>query len=612
MTKATTKKTMQRKHVNIRFAGDSGDGMQLMGTLFANASAIKTNDLFNFADYPAEIRAPAGTVHGVSGYQLSFADHKIYTPGDKIDVLVAMNPAALKTNLADLIEHGTIIYNADNFTERDLTKAGYAENPLSNADLLKHRLFAIPMNELTLAAVKDLNLSQSQAKKCKNMLALGIVTWIFDRPLQPLVEWVQQKFHADEQLATANVTALETGYNYALATDLFTEQYTVNKADLAPGVYRKVTGNQALALGCVVAAQLSQQPVLMAGYPITPASTVLHELAQYKQYNVTTFQAEDEISAICAAIGAAYGGSLAATVTSGPGLDLKTESLGLAVMSELPLVTMVIQRAGPSTGMPTKSEQTDLLAVVYGRHGECPIPILAPATPHDCFAITLEAFRLAIKYMTPVIILSDGYLATGADAWRLPDVKSLPDLKPQFCDKPTTNFTPYQRDPHTLARPWVIPGTPGLEHRIGSLEKHNNSGNISYEPQNHHEMVNLRQQKINGIANDLPPLTLLGKDSGDILVIAWGSTYGAVTTAVTELQQTGMKVSALHLRYLYPLQKDLAAICKRFNKIFIPELNSGQLHRLLRMELFIDSIPYNQITGKPFSIAELKQRITEL
>ncbi len=602
---------IDEKNVNIRFAGDSGDGMQLMGSLFTDSTAISGNDIFNLTDFPAEIRAPAGTIPGVSGYQLRFADHKIQTPGDNTQVLVAMNPAALKANIQNLVSGGILIYNSDSFTARDLKKAKYLENPLETAELLQYRLFGIPMTELTLQAVKNLELTQSAAKKCKNMLALGIIIWLFSKPVKPIEKWIADKFVKQPLSAEANTLALQAGYSYAEVSELFTEQYTVAHANLTHGHYRKVTGNQALALGCVAAAQLANLPLLFSGYPITPASTVLHDLSQYKNYNVKTFQAEDEISAMCATIGAAYGGSLAATITSGPGLDLKSEALGLAIMTELPMVIIVVQRAGPATGMPTKNEQTDLLAALYGRHGESPLPVLAANKPHDCFYSVLEAFRVAIKYMTPVILLSDGYLATGADAWHLPEIKDLPDLAPIFLTK-AEDFTPYQRDPISLARPWVKPGTPGLEHRIGGIEKENGSGNISYDPDNHQQMVDLRKNKIDGVLADLPLPEILGKDQGDVLVISWGSTLGAVATAVEQLQTEGAAISAMHLQYLYPLHNGIKFIAKSFKYILIPELNTGQLWKLLRMEFLLDAVPYNKVTGQPFTVTELVAAMREL
>jgi 2-oxoglutarate/2-oxoacid ferredoxin oxidoreductase subunit alpha len=613
MTHTTTHAipTKEFETVVIRFAGDSGDGMQLTGSQFTNTSALLGNDIHTFPDFPAEIRAPAGTLPGVSGFQLSFSSKDIHTAGDSLHALVAMNPAGLKVNLADLEEGGLLIVNSNAFEEKDLKKAQYTHNPLETDELSKYRVFTLPITELTLNAVNGLGLSHSQSSKCKNMFALGILFWLYTRPLDYTTTWLAQKFQAHPEIANANIAALKAGFNYALTAELFSERYTVRKAALKPGRYRQITGNEALGLGCIAAATKAERPLLLSGYPITPASAILSQLAKYAQFGVSTFQAEDEIAAICASIGAAFGGSLAVTSTSGPGLDLKEEALGLAVMTELPLVLIDVQRAGPSTGLPTKTEQADLLTAMYGRHGECPLPILAPASPGDCFHIAVEAFRLALKYMTPVIILSDGYLANGAEPWPIPDVNALPDLKPIFHTDPQ-DFTPYARNPDTLARVWAIPGTPGLEHRLGGLEKDKKTGNISYEPINHHEMVAMRLEKIQRIANDIPELEVLGPKQGKVLVVSWGGTYGTVLSAVEELQNAGQSVSFIHLRHMNPFPKNLGDILRSFETVLVPELNLGQLCKLLRAEFLVDAKPYSKVTGKPFLISEIRQKILTL
>lgn len=597
--------------VAIRFAGDSGDGMQLTGTQFTNTSALQGNDVYTFADFPAEIRAPTGTLPGVSGFQLSFSSHKIYTPGDALDVLVAMNPAALKVNLADLKDNGILIVNSDTFEAKELKKAGYQQNPLETGELQKYRLYVLPLTTLTINAVKEFGLSHSQAVKCKNFFALGVVFWLYNFPLSFTLDWIGEKFKSRAEITNANQAALKAGTNYAVTTEIFTERYTVKKAKLQPGTYRQVTGNEALGLGCVTAAVKAKRQLLVSGYPITPASNILHQLAKYHGYGVKIFQAEDEIAALCAAIGGSYGGNLAVTTTSGPGFDLKSEAMGLAVITELPVVVINVQRAGPSTGMPTKTEQSDLLTAMYGRHGECPIPIIAPASPGDCFYIVIEAFRIALKYMTPVIVLSEGSLATGAEPWQLPDLKQLPHLMPTFHTQ-VEGYTPYTRDPKTLARLWAIPGTPGLEHRIGGLEKDSISGYVSYDPQNHQKMINTRLAKVQGIANDIPDLEIFGPQSGKILVVGWGSTFGTIHTAVEELQAQNKSVAAIHLRYLFPFQKNLGAILKSFDHVIIPELNMGQLSKLIRAEFLVDAIPFTKTTGKPFLVKEIRERLLEL
>ncbi len=611
-------KLIERDAVVIRFAGDSGDGMQLTGSQFTNTSAVMGNDVYTFPDFPAEIRAPAGTLPGVSGFQLCFSAQPIRTAGDKLHVLVAMNPAALKVNLPDLEEGGLIILNENSFVDKEFKKAAYAPNPIESGELEKYRVFSFPLSELTLNAVKSMGLSHSQAMKCKNFFALGIVYWLYSRSIEQTLSWLDKKFSDKKNICNANQAVLKAGYNYALTIGLFTERYIVKKAKLPPGKYRQITGNEALALGCVAVALKSDQPFLLSGYPITPASAVLSQAAKYSDSGIHVFQAEDEIAAMSATVGSAFGGGLAMTITSGPGFDLKSEALGLAVMTELPCVVVDVQRAGPSTGMPTKTEQADLMAAMYGRHGECPVPILAPQSPSDCFSIVIEAFQIALKYMTPVIILSDGYLATGAEPWLIPDVETLPDLKPKFFHRHSREsgnpekFSPYLRNPETLARVWAIPGTKDLEHRLGGLEKDLTTGNISYDPDNHQAMTDLRARKIQNISQHIPELKIQGKSSGKLLVVSWGGTYGSVFSAVESLQTEGVGVSAIHLRYLNPFPQNLKNILQSFDQILVPELNNGQLCRLLRAEYLVDAKSYSKITGRPFLIHELRQKILSL
>lgn len=600
----------ERERITIRFAGDSGDGMQLTGDQLTVTSALVGNDIRTFPDFPAEIRAPAGTLPGVSGFQLSFSNHDIHTAGDSLDVLVAMNPAALKVNLEDLNANGLIIVNSDNFAESDLRKAAYSENPLESDALEGYRVYQVPLSALTLKAVEESGLSKKQADRCKNLFALGVVFWLFDRPVEHTLSWIENKFGHLPNVMLANQLALKAGYNFAMTME-FAEHYKIKPASLPPGIYRQITGNQALALGCVAAAVQAKQPMLLSSYPITPASDILHELAKYQHFGIKTLQAEDEIAAVCGAIGAAFGGSLALTTSSGPGILLKAEGISLAITAELPLVVIDVQRAGPSTGMPTKTEQADLLMAIHGRHGESPLAVIAPQTPGDCFDIALEAFRIALKYMTPVIVLSDGYLANGAEPWLLPNIEGLPDLQPVFHTDPT-NFSPYLRNPETLARAWAIPGTPGLEHRLGGLEKDSVSGNVSYDSMNHQEMVNTRAAKIQGIAKELPLLEVKGAKQGKLLVIGWGGTYGAITSAVESLQAEGKSVASVHLRYLFPLQKNLGAILQNYEKVLVPELNLGQLCAILKAQFLIDVIPLNKVQGKPFLVSELRNRMLEL
>ena len=597
--------------VVIRFVGDSGDGMQVTGSQFADTTALVGNDLATLPDFPAEIRAPAGTLAGVSGYQISFSSRDIKTPGDQPNVLVAMNPAALKTNVGDLEEGGILIVDTDAFTEGNLAKAGCKTNPLKDRSLTGFRVFDIPLTSLTLQAVAEAGLSGRQATRCKNFFALGLVFWLYERPVDYTREWIEKKFKDHEQMAKANTLALLAGYNYADTTEVFTNHFRVRKAQLQPGTYRKITGNEATATGFITAALLSGRPLFYGSYPITPASDVLHELSRFKNYPVKTFQAEDEISAIGAAIGASYSGALGLTGTSGPGVALKSEAIGLAVMTELPLVIANIQRGGPSTGLPTKTEQADLFQAVLGRNGECPVAVVAPATPADCFAMAIEAFRIATRFMTPVFFLSDGYLGNGAEPWRIPSRSELPELEVSVRTE-KEGFQPYLRDPKTLARPWAVPGTPGLEHRIGGLEKEDVTGNVSYDPQNHEKMVRLRAEKIARIASDIPPVKVLGKDSGRVLVVGWGGTYGAITSAVEELQEKGRPVSSIHLRYLNPFPANLGDVLRRFEKVLVPELNLGQLSMLIRARYLVDAIGLNKIQGKPFRVSEITRAIEEL
>ena len=595
----------------IRFAGDSGDGMQITGSQFTNTVALYGNDIATFPDYPAEIRAPAGTLPGVSGFQLHFSSDDINTPGDAIDVLIAMNPAALRVNLADLKANGILIVNSDSFTENDLRKAQMTVNPLEDHSLDKFRLFPVELERLTRRALEHLGLDAKSMDRCKNFFALGMCYWLYNRSMESTTRWISDKFVKKPLLVEANTLAMKAGYSYCEATEAFQISYEIPPAHLSPGLYRSMSGNQALALGFVTASQKSGLTLFQGSYPITPASDILHELSQYKDFGVMTFQAEDEIAAITSSIGAAYAGALALTTTSGPGMSLKTEALGLAVAIEIPLVIVNVQRGGPSTGLPTKTEQADLLQAMFGRNSEAPIPIIAPATPGDCFWMALEACRIAIKYMVPVILLSDGYLANGAEPWRVPDADEIPDIPVQFAKDPT-DFKPYRRNPDTLARPWAIPGTPGLEHRIGGLEKQDVSGNINYEPLNHENMVRIRAAKVAGIVQDIPDAIAAGDQEGDLLIVAWGSTHGSITAAVKSQRAQGRRIGHLHLRYLNPLPANLAQIFKRYKKILVPELNMGQLLWLLRAKYLVDAVGLNKIQGRPFKQAELEQKIEEI
>jgi len=605
------KDLVEIENVTIRFAGDSGDGMQLTGTQFTNTSAILGNDISTLPDFPAEIRAPAGSLPGVSGFQINFSSRDIRTPGDEPNVLVAMNPAALKVNLHDLEKGGILIINSDAFAELNLKKAGYEKNPLEDGSLSAYRVIAIPLTELNLNALKDLSLGRKEADRCKNFFALGMMYWLYDRPLDPTLKWMQSKFQKNPVVLEANVRALRAGFNYADTTELFTTHYRVRKASLAPGKYRNITGNEATALGFIAAAQVAKRPLFYASYPITPASDILHELSRHKNFGIKTFQAEDEIAAMTAAIGASFAGHLGLTGTSGPGVALKSEAIGLAVMTELPVVIANIQRGGPSTGLPTKTEQADLLQAMFGRNGECPVPIVAAATPSDCFAMAFEAFRIATMFMTPVFYLSDGYLGNGSEPWKLPKVDELPKIDIEYRTE-AEGFHPYLRNEATLARPWAIPGTPGLEHRIGGLEKQHITGNVSYDPDNHEFMVRLRAEKVARIANFIPELEVFGKPEGKLLVVGWGGTYGAITSAVEMMQTRGKSVSSVHLRHLNPFPKNLGEVLSRFEKVLVPELNLGQLCLLLRARYLVDAIGFNKIKGHPFKISELVRKMEEL
>ncbi|GAA3472291.1 2-oxoacid:acceptor oxidoreductase subunit alpha [Nonomuraea roseola] len=599
-----TKQVQQLERVVIRFAGDSGDGMQLTGDRFTAGTAEFGNDLSTLPNFPAEIRAPAGTLPGVSSFQLHFADHDILTPGDAPNVLVAMNPAALKANLGDLPKGADIIANTDEFTKRNLQKVGYDANPLEDDSLREWRVHAVPLTSLTVTALEGFDLSKKDAERSKNMFALGLLSWLYHRPTEHTISFLEQKFAKKPEIAKANIAAFQAGWNYGETTESFSVSYEVKPAQLAPGVYRNISGNQALAYGLIAASVQSKLPLFLGSYPITPASDILHELSRHKRFGIRTFQAEDEIAGVGAALGAAFGGALGVTTTSGPGVALKAETIGLAVMTELPLILVDVQRAGPSTGMPTKTEQTDLLMAMFGRNGESPVPIVAPSTPSDCFDAAIEAARIAVKYRTPVYLLSDGYLANGSEPWRLPEVSDLPDISTEFAVKTDEEFHPYVRDPETLSRPWAIPGTAGLEHRIGGIEKANGSGNISYDPNNHDLMVRLRQSKIDGI--DVPDLEV-DDPEGDarVLVLGWGSTYGPIAAAVRRIRKSGGKVAQAHLRHLNPLPANTGEVLKSYDKVLLPEINLGQLALLLRAKFLVDIISYNRVRGLPFKAEEL-------
>lgn len=620
---ATTESTEQRStppkplvdvaEATVRFCGDSGDGMQLAGTQFTNTSALAGNDVATFPDFPAEIRAPRGTKAGVSGFQIHFASKEIFTPGDQVDALVAMNPAALTTNLTDLVHGGILIVNQDEFEEKDLKQAGYQNNPLEDGSLAAYQLFPVEMTRLTRMAVQELNLGTKESDRCRNFYAMGLVFWLYDRSLEPTLRYIDAKFGKKPEIAEANRRALKAGYNYGDTVEAFHSHYRVKKAELPAGHYRNIMGNEATALGLITAAKRSGCELFLGSYPITPASDILHELSRHKNFGVRTFQAEDEIAAITSAIGASFGGAMALTTSSGPGIALKQEAMGLAVMTELPLLIINVQRGGPSTGLPTKTEQADLLQAMFGRNGECPIPVIAARSPADCFDVVQEAWRIAVRFMTPVIILTDGYIANGSEPWRIPDAASMPSIDVKH-PGPVANgdvFHPYSRD-ERLARPWALPGTKGLMHRIGGLEKQDITGNVNYEPDNHQHMVNLRARKVAGVANDIPLQTVDGPEKGKLLVVSWGGTYGACATAVRDVRDAGGAVAHCHLRYLNPFPRNLSEILDSYEQVLVPELNLGQLRMLLRSQFLVDAIGLNKVQGKPFHVSEVVRKIQEL
>ena len=597
--------------VTIRFAGDSGDGMQVTGSQFSRTAAVFGNDISTLPDYPAEIRAPAGSLPGVSGFQISFSSSDIHTPGDAPDVLVAMNPAAVRTNLRDLAPGGAIIVNSDAFTPTNLAKAGYATNPLTDGSLKSYTVFEIPVSTLNVRALEGLDMTSKQVDLTKNFFALGVMFWLYERSMEPTYAWLEEKYAKKPVFIEANKRALSAGYAFGETTEMFHTHFRVAPAKLPPGQYRNITGNEATALGFLAAQQLAKRPVFYSSYPITPASEILHQLSTYKNFGLKTFQAEDEIAAIGAAIGASYGGSLGMTGTSGPGMALKSEMLGLAIMVELPLVVVDVQRGGPSTGMPTKTEQGDLLQALMGRNSDAPVPVVAPARPGECFDYAIEAWRIALKYMTPVVYLSDAFLATGSEPWRVPELSDLPDIAvPNRTE--AEGYYPYQRDPETLARPWVVPGTPGLEHRVGGLEKLDVLGTVSYDPDNHHRMMLLRAEKVARIARDIPPLEVFGPPEGELLILGWGSTYGAIRTAVERLQKAGKSVAHAHLRHLNPFPENTGDVVRSYRRVVIPELNLGQLLMVIRAKYLVDAVGFNLVRGKPFQISEIQTKAEQL
>ena len=633
--------------VTIRFAGDSGDGMQLTGDQFTDTSAIMGNDIATLPDFPAEIRAPQGTLPGVSSFQIQFSKNEIFTAGDVPDVLVIMNPAALRVNLQDLLKGGLLVINTDSFNEDNLKKAGWKTNPLSDDSLRDYSLLQIPVSSLTKNALKEAKIKPTEIDRCKNFFALGLMFWIYGRTLDHTIRWINDKFSKKPEMAEANVMALKAGYNYGDITETMPARYIVKKASIRPGTYRKITGNEATALGILAAAELSKKQILYGSYPITPASNILHELSKRKNYNVKTLQVEDEIAACGAALGASFGGNIGITATSGPGICLKSEMINLAVMAELPLVIINVQRGGPSTGLPTKTEQSDLLQCMFGRNGDSPVAIVAASTPSNCFDYTIEAIRIALKYMTPVFFMSDGYLANGSEPWKLPNLSELPRIIVEHPVKKDTPFLPFERDEKTLARPWAVPGTPGLEHRIGGIEKADRTGGVSYDPANHDRMTRLRAEKIKRIANDIPPVEVFGQKKGKVLVLGWGGTFGAIHAAVADVQAEGQAVSACHINYLNPFPSNLGEVLKNFNTILIPELNMGNLLFLIRAQFSagadprqreggqarqreggqarqreggqasfggegVHAVGYNQVSGQPFKIREIKEKIKEL
>lgn len=605
------KSVKELDHVTIRFAGDSGDGMQLTGKQFTRTTALSINDLSTFPDFPAEIRAPAGSVYGVSGFQIHFSSEEVHTPGDKADVLVAMNPAALKASLKYIENNAVIILNRDAFTPRNLKLAGYEQDPTEDGSLKGYQIYPVEISRLTQEALTDIELTHKEKERCKNFFALGIVYWLYTRPMEPTVEWIERKFASQPVWKEANIQALKAGRNFAEATELFRTSYKVTKAKIEPGIYRQVTGNEALVIGLIAAGEKSGRNIFLGSYPITPASEILQMMAMHKNFGAKTFQAEDEMAAIGAAVGASFAGDIGVTATSGPGMALKSEFLGLAVMTELPLVICDIQRAGPSTGMPTKTEQSDLNQALYGRSGEAPLAVIAAKSPADCFHAAYEAVKISMMFMTPVIVLSDVYLANGAEPWRIPDESSLPPIEVNFA-RPDEEFAPYLRDELTLARKWAIPGTPNLQHRIGGLEKANITGEVSYDPDNHDEMVRLRAEKIKRIGDFVEEPEIYGDESGDVLIVSWGSTYGTVLTVVEQLRREGRSVSFYHLRWINPLPRSLEKYIGNFKKVIVPEVNMGQLAKIIRSEYLVDAIPFNVIKGLPIRVVELKSAIKEL
>jgi 2-oxoglutarate ferredoxin oxidoreductase subunit alpha len=609
------KQVVQVDRVIIRFAGDSGDGMQLTGDRFTSETASFGNDLSTLPDFPAEIRAPAGTLPGVSAFQLHFADHDIMTPGDAPNVLVAMNPAALKANLGDLPRGADVIVNTDEFTPRALAKVGYDANPLEDGSLDSYRVHPLALTSLTVEALRQFDITKKEAERAKNMYALGLLCWLYHRPIEGTERFLRQKFSSRPAILDANLAALKAGWNYGETTEDFSISYEVRPAALPAGTYRNISGNLALSFGLMAAAQRSGLPLFLGSYPITPASDILHELSKHKRFGVRTYQAEDEIAGIGAALGAAFAGSLGVTTTSGPGLALKSETIGLAVSLELPLVIVDVQRGGPSTGLPTKTEQADLLQAMFGRNGEAPVPIVAPCSPADCFDAAVEACRIALTYRTPVLLLSDGYLANGSEPWRIPDLTALPDLRVEFATEPNHDgaFWPFLRDPQTLARPWAVPGTPGLEHRIGGIEKSDGPGNISYDPDNHERMVRLRQAKVDGVAASIPPLEVDDPtDRARLLVLGWGSTYGPIAAACETARAEGIDVAQAHLRHLNPFPANTAEVLRRYDRVLVPEMNLGQLALLVRGRFLVDAIGYNRVRGLPFKAAELVAAIKDV
>ncbi len=600
-----------RDRVTIRFTGDSGDGMQLTGTQFTRTTAVYGNDLATLPDYPAEIRAPTGSLPGVSGFQLSFSSNDIYTPGDHPDALVAMNPAALKMNLRDLLPGGLLIVDEGEFNTNNLRKAGYETNPLEDGSLASYRVLCIDVTKNNAAALDGLDLGAKERFRSRNFYALGLVLWLFSRPMETVERWATDKFQRNPVVLEANLRALRAGNAFGETSELVHERYEVPPAPVPSGTYRHINGNEATALGFVTASHLAGLPLFYASYPITPASDVLHELASFKRFGVKTMQAEDEISAVCAAIGASYAGNMALTGTSGPGLALKSEALNLAVMAELPLVVLDVQRAGPSTGMPTKTEQSDLLQAMYGRNGDSPVVVIAPSTPGDCFWMAIEAFRIALKYMVPVIILSDGYLANGSQPWAIPNLAAIPPIEYRHADPAHVSHA-YERDPETLARAWAPPGTAGLEHRVGGLEKSYETGDINYEPGNHHKMTLTRAERVARVVRDVPDLEVTGPEEGDLLLLGWGGVYGALTSAADRARSEGKSVASAHLRHLNPFPANLGEVLSRYDKVMVPELNNGQLSVLIRAQYLVDVIPFNKIAGQPFKIAELTGKIDEV